>query len=213
MATLQPVQGQTNKQLGAVSNASCGEFQELLVTELQPRLYQQNYRGQTFCLSAASQTPTAFVGAAGGTPLLAIWNPANTGKNLVLIQAGIGVVAAASAAGLTQFRIYAGATAAITQATTTVPRNLASLAQNGSIATGFVDVALTSSTAMNYLLTMGNYYWGASGGDASFLSQPNTYNADGCIIVPPAAALAIGAVTIPTSMTNDAWLIWSEVSI
>src|ERR1017187_2094929 len=136
-------QGQTGKQLGQNIIAAVGEYSELLASELQPRYYEQAYRGQTFVLAAVAQAGTAYLGAAGGTPLVAVWNPTGSGKNLVLLQASTSIVATASAAGTTQFRLYAGPTVAITQATVTVPLNTASLVTSGSVAKGFVNVGLT----------------------------------------------------------------------
>lgn len=211
MALLQGNQNQTGKQVGQNLTAGFGEFSDVLVSELQPRYYEQAYRGQTFFFSTAAAAGTAYTGAAGGTPLLGLWNPAGTGKNLVLLQANVGVVASASAAGLTQFRLYGGATAAITQATVGTPVSTLSLTASGSVAKGFANVALTSSTALTYIKTIGNYYWATAA--AAFLMSPITYDCSGAIIVQPGNMIALGAVTIPTSMTNDAFLLWSEVAI
>jgi hypothetical protein len=183
----------------------------LLATELNPRYYEQAYLGQTFFTSTAAAAGTAFVGAAGGTPLLAVWNPAGSGKNLVLLQAMVGVVATATGAGTTQFRLYGGATAAITQATVATPVSCLSLAASGSVAKAYANVATTSSTALTYITTIGNYYWATAAG--AILTEPLIQDFSGAIIVAPGNMVAIGAVTILTSMTNDAYLLWSELPI
>jgi hypothetical protein len=183
----------------------------LLVTEYNPRYYQQAYLGQTFMLASTAMAGTGFAGAAGGTPLLGVWNPAGTGKNLIILQASVAVVATATGAGTTQFRLYGGPTAAITQATVTVPLNMLSLTASGSVAKGFVNAALTSSTAGNFLWSLGNYYWATAAG--AVITPPLYQDFSGSIIVPPGAYLALGAVTILTSMTNDASILWAEQPI
>ncbi len=183
----------------------------LLVTEFLPRYYEQAYLGQTFFTSTASAGGTAYVGAAGGTPLLAVWNPIGSGKNLVLLQAMVGVVATASGAGTTQFRLYGGPTAAITQATVATPVSTLSLAASGSVAKAFANVALTSSTALTFITTIGNYYWASAAG--AILSEPLIQDFSGAIIVAPGNMIAMGAVSILTSMTNDAYFLWSELPV
>jgi hypothetical protein len=207
---LQGNQGQTGKQVGQNITAGVGETSDLLVTELQARYYEQNYRGNTFFLSVASAAGTAFVGAAGGTPLLGIYNPAGSGKNLVLKAATVALVAAASAAGQTQFRIYAGVSALPT-GTLTSPVNANTLQPSGSVAKGIVNTAMTSSTAIQYVTTIGTYYWATAAG--AIFSPPISWDCAGQIIVAPGNLLALGSVTILTSMTNDASLFWDEVSI
>jgi hypothetical protein len=208
---LQGNQGQTGKQVGQNLTVGLGELSEVLVSELQPRFYEQAYRGQTFVASVAAAAGTAYTGAAGGTPLIAVWNPASSGKNLVLLRAGVAIVVGGSAAGFTPFRLYGGATAAITQATVLTPTNTGSLVASGSVAKAFANVATTSSTALTFLESVGNHAWYS--GVGVIVSPPMEWEHAGSILVPPGSMLALGAVTIPTSMTNDAWLVWSEVAI
>jgi hypothetical protein len=204
-------QNQTGKQVGQNIPASVGEFGDPLVSELQPRYYEQAYRGQSFILSVAAAAGTAYTGTSGGTPLLAIWNPPGSGKNLVLLRATTNVVVGGSAAGFTQFRLYGGPTVTITQATVTTPISTLSLSASGSVAKGYSNVATTSSTALSFLESIGAHAWYS--GVGVVLSPPITWDFAGGYIVVPGNMLALGAVTIPTSMTNDATLVWAEVAI
>ena len=215
MALLQGNQGQTGKQVGQNLTVGFGEYSDLLVTELQPRYYEQNYRGNEYFLSVAAAAGTAYTGAAGGTPLLAIHNPVGSGKNLVLTSAAISVVAAATANGQTQFRLYGGPSV-IPGGTIVVPVNALSFQKSGAVAIGVSNAAMTNSTALTYITTIGTYYFNVqttSGGPTSFLSPPVIWDAAGQIIIIPGNMLALGAATIPTSMTNDATLIWDEVPV
>ncbi len=212
MAVLQGNQGQTGKQVGANQTVSFGEFTDCLVTELQPRYYEQAYRGQTFFTSVASAAPTAYVGAAGGTPLVGLWNPAGSGKNLVLLRASIALAAQATTTlNTTSFRLYGGATAAITQATVSVPVSTLSLTGSGSVAKAYLNVALTSSTALTYIETIGSYWWSTAVGTA--LVPPVDWDFAGGIIVVPGNMIALGAYAALTAATYDAALVWSEVVI
>jgi len=216
-----PVAGQIGPSAAWGSDGSNVEFRqgrtgEMIVNELQGRYYEQNYRGNTFFLSVAAAGGTAYTGAAGGTPLLAIHNPPGSGKNLILKGAAVSVVVTASAAGMTQFRIYAGISVTPT-GTLVSPRSALNYASpGGSVALGVSNAAMTSSTALNYVLTIGTYQFAVqttSGGPTFMLVPPVLWDAGGQLIAPPGCMIALGAVTIPTSMTNDATLIWDEQPI
>lgn len=212
---LQGNQGQTGKQVGQNLTVGMGESSDILVTELQPRYYEQCYRGNTYFLSVAAAAGTAYTGAAGGTPLLAIHNPTGSGKNLVLKSAAVSVVAQATATGMTQFRIYSGPSVLPT-GTLVQPFSALTILTGGSIAKGVSNAAMTSSTALTYVATIGTYGFAVqttSGGPTYLLTPPVLWDAAGQIIVPPGNQLALGAVTIPTSMTNDATLIWDEIPV
>lgn len=211
---LQGNQGQTGKQVGANLSLGFGEFSESLVSELQPRYYEQAYRGQIFTIGTTAGSLTAYTGAAGGTPLLAVWNPAGSGKNLVVLQASAAIAAASSVAGNPCFRLYFGPTAAITQATVVAPFSTISGNATGSVAKAYQDVATTSSTALNYLLTLGTYYWATAAG--AFAMTPLVQDFSGSILVPPGNMIAVGssiATATMTSLAADAAFIWSEVAI
>src|SRR5712664_3100170 len=63
-----------------------------VVTDAHGRYQEAVLRGNVYSLSAAAAAPTAYTGAAAGTPLLAVFNPAGTGKALV----GLAVLAGMS---------------------------------------------------------------------------------------------------------------------
>ncbi len=207
---LQANQGVSGKQTGQNITVGVGEYSDVLVTELQAHYYQQAYRGGTYFTSIAAAAGTAYTGASGGTPLVGVYNPSNSGVNLVLKTASVSVVAAASVAGQTQFRVYGGSTVAPT-GTLVAPYSCLTLSQTGSKAKAINNAAMTSASALNYITTIGTYYWASAA--SAFLAAPLIWDAAGQIIVQPGNALCLGAVTIPTSMTNDATLVWDEVPV
>jgi hypothetical protein len=94
-------QGQTGKQVGQNLTVGFGEFSEQLVTELMARYYELTYRGQKFsaCLTAA--------GTIGVLTLTGVtyhlYNPANSGKNLVIIASSFAPSSATFAVGAVFF--------------------------------------------------------------------------------------------------------------
>jgi hypothetical protein len=215
MALLQGNQGQIGKQTGQNLTAGFGESSDLLVTELQARYYQQAYRGNTFFTSVSSAAGTAYTGASGGTPLVAIYNPVGSGVNAVLKTASVAVAATATATGHTTFRIYAGVTVLPT-GTFVVPFSANTWLQSGSKVKAVNNAAMTSASALNYVTTVGTFDWvlpGTAASVAEVIASPLIWDAAGQLIVPPGVALALGSTTIPTSMTNDASLFWDEVAI
>ena len=212
MALNQGNQGQSGKVLGSNLTASFGEYQETLVSELQPRYYQQNYRGQSYYTSITNAAVTAYSGAAGGTPLLGVWNPANSGKNLVILQAAASVYTAASGAGVCSMRIYGGVTAAVT-GTLVSPVSLFTFTSTGggSVARASSNAANTSSTALTYVMSIGSYYWASAAG--AILTAPLLSDIAGSLIVPPGSMIGLGGSVALTSATYDAYISWSEVPI
>ena len=195
---------------GALPILRAGNQLDLVVSELHAPYYEQAYRGNVFTLSLVTAAAiTAYVGAAAGTPMLGIFNPTGSGKNLVLLQANFADVVAASAAGTATFGIYYGATAAITQATVTNPTSALTQLASGSVATGFRNVALTGSTAATNVLPIGSYYWATAAGA---IQTPNAaVEPKGTILIPPGSYMALGGSAALTSATWIGSLTWEEV--
>jgi hypothetical protein len=202
-------QGQTGKQTGQGLAASFGEYSEQLATELMPRYYQNTYRGQKYFVNLTAGAATAFTGGAGGTPLLSIYNPVGSGKNLVLVSVNIANRVAASAVGTVTFNIWGGPSAANT-GTLVKPTNLLSLQTAGSVVAASSNAATTSTTAIPQILPVGTYYWATAAGA---ILAPISFDVAGMIIVAPGNLLALGATAALTSATFDATLVWDEVSV
>jgi hypothetical protein len=206
---MQGSQGQAGKQVGQNLTLGFGEYSDALVTELQPRYYQQNYRGNVYFLNASAVTATAYTGGAAGTPLLGVMNPLGSGKNLVFIGATIGNRAAASAAGVVTFNVWGGPSTNPT-GTQTNPTNMLSLTASGAVSRGFINTAMTGSTALNQIMPIGTYYWATA---ASALLSPVNSELAGSVIAIPGNMIALGATAALTSATWDATLIWAEIPV
>src|SRR5690348_8314168 len=98
-----------------------------VVTDAHAKYQEAILRGNTYSLSVAAGAPSAYTGAAAGTPLLAVYNPPNSGKVLVGMALLIGmstvpVITTASAA--TPVEAYVGTPGIIGTGTVTVPTNM-----------------------------------------------------------------------------------------
>lgn len=196
----------------AIVSSRAGQLGDTIVSELHARYYETNYRGNKFVLSVSTAAAiTAYTGAAGGTPMIGVFNPTGSGKNLVVSKVSIGNVVAASAAGTVAWGLYFGTTATITQATTTVPWSLSTQLQSGSVATGFRNVALTSGSAASNVIALGSYYWATQAGVADIFN--NAIDLEGALIIPPGAYVALGGSSALTSATWIGSLMWEEVPV
>lgn len=206
------VQGAVGKQAAADSsnpNVRQARTGDIVTSDGHGRYYETVSRGDVYRLSVAGATATAFTGGAAGTPLLGIYNPTGSGKNLVVLVVGVSNRVAASAAGTVDFALYQGVSAAPT-GTLTTPTNALTQAASGSVALGVVNAAATSTTATALQLPLGSYYWATAAGA---INNSVLYEPAGSVVVAPGQFLALGASAALTSATWNASVLWEEVTI
>jgi len=177
------------------------------VTDAHGRYFEAASRGKIYFMSVAAGAPTAYVGAAGGTPLIGIHNPVGSGKIASLLYASASPRIIASAIGLTDIAIWAGASVVPT-GTQTQPRSSATFAQGGEIL-GFSNTAMTGSTALNLALALNSYAWGTSVGVAA--ASATVIDLGGLIVLKEGTQAALGATVALTSVTWDVSLWWELV--
>lgn len=183
-----------------------------VVTDAHARYQEAVVRGNVYALTVAAGAVTAFTGGAAGTPLISVYNPVGSGKNLVLLYASVVGRVAASAAGTVGFNLWGGVSAANT-GTLTAPTNMYTLQKSGSVALGSSNAATSSSTAISGngpLANIGTYYWATAA--AAFVG-PLHYDIAGMIVCAPGNLVALGGTAALTSATYDASLVWEEVII
>lgn len=213
-----PVTGQVglvpSNRAGAGASALQMPLTEFGMSEIMPRYHAMNWSGQVFSASLFTAAAiSAYIGAAGGTPAIGIFNPTNSGKNLIPLFANYANVVAASAAGTVAWGLYYGPTATITgTASTTYPVSQLSLVKGASVASAFVNAALTSSTAATSFIPMGAYYWATAAG-AALVTPPVPYEFAGQLVIPPGSYMALGGSANLTSATWQAFLSWAELPI
>lgn len=210
MANLQGQVGPVTGSDGSNPNFRQGRTSELNTADAHGRYNELVARGNAYSLTVAAGAVSAFAGGAGGTPLISIFNPPGSGKNLSVLFASVSVHASASGAGIVSFSLWGGVSVANT-GTLTSPTNLLTLQTGGSVAKGSSNAATTSTTAISGngpLFNVGSYYWATA---AAATLGPLFADIGGAIVCAPGNLVAFGGSAALTSATYDASLIWEEL--
>ena len=179
----------------------------LLVSEYSPKYYNLAKQNRLFSLSALGINPSAFAGAAAGTPIFGLYNPGSV--DLIMIRLGVAIRTLGTAAASASVNVYGavqGATAPT--GTQTAPRNMFSLVQSGSAAIGMVNTANTGAVASSLLRASVSLSTVATA--VEFAVQLEDL-IDGQVIVPPQGYVAFGLSAALTGGSIDFDLLWAEL--
>lgn len=176
------------------------------VTDAHGRYFEATRLGNTYFASLAAGSPTAYVGAAGGTPLLAVHNPTGSNKVLALLAASAAARVVSATLGHTDIALWAGASVTPTGTQTSPKNGLTFL--SGGVGLGFSNAALTGSTALNLALPLTSYFWGTSVGVSTSTALVDLA---GLIVLMPGMQAAIGATVALSTITWDVSLWWEEI--
>lgn len=178
------------------------------VHDTHGRFLQAVLENRIFFMSLSAATPTAYVGAGGGTPLFAIHNPANSNKIACILIVGYAARGQVTAAGTTGLVLWSGPSVQGT-GTITQPKSALSLAQGGSLI-GFSNTVLTGSTALTVALPLNAFHLiGAT--PVSESNMNSIYDVGGIVLATPGNQIAIGMTTVPTGLTCDIAMYWEEI--
>jgi hypothetical protein len=213
------IQGQVgapalNASLGPGANPPVrqGNMGDLIVSELHGRYYETNYRGSLFGVALNSITVGATnispVNGTNTTPLLTIFNPIGSGKNLSLVKITQSLVSG-TPGGPFVWNVLA-LPQTITNTTFTTPFNLSTLQQAGSLAKVWTQQAIGSATvAGTAFRTAGGFAAAAAGAGV------NTYTEEyaGDFIVPQGTAVSLCAYATGTTHIFSAFVEWEELPV
>lgn len=188
---------------------------------MQAVLEERVFSGGVGLTAIANVTYTTATLGVTCTPIMGVWNPLGNTKNLVILQAVLGVTMTALQA--TGPGPYAWAVSSQNGAISTgaQPWNRRTLTQSGSVAKNMANAALTGLT--NNLVVLGASALG--GGSAAGFAvlgtaasvQPQLIagveNFDGSLVVPPGGVLALLSTTTAVAHSIVSNLIWEEVPI
>jgi hypothetical protein len=221
------LQGQVGQQQlgdGSLGSARLGRNGELIKSDLHGRFYEQAVRGNLFSFGS-SDTALAAVHAIATTgatakPVVGLWNPPNSGKNLVVLQANV-VMSTVGATGVNPAGLHwVYSTGNLVVTTGSTPVNLGSLYAAGSVAKAFaMATALTGLTnALKYLRASAMCPGLNAAGPATAITQPQNCtieNLDGQFIVPPGGviALQVGADVSANASNLSSGITWEEVAV
>ena len=202
-----------------------GRTGEQMVSDTHGRFYESAFRGTLFSAgmtltTIANATFTTGTLGATCTPIVGLWNPINSGKNLVVLQVRVQLVN--TALQMTGAGALMWATSTFQSAITTgiLPFNRLSLAAIGSVGKGFANTALTGLS--------GNLTVQEAAGLATHLSNLSTLqtaaglmpvmpqsldNVDGAIIVPPGGIIALLCTTTPVAVSAASSILWEETPV
>ncbi len=195
---------------GTPASFGAGWHNELLITELLPRYAYMALAGVLFSVVANAQaTPAAgYPLGAAGTPMVAIYNPPNSGKNLLVISGSVSVRAAGTVAAGT-FGWSGGPTTVITAAASTY-LNMLSLTNTGSVAKPYSATALTGSSALTAIRPLMS---AGAGVTQSQFANVCVDEVAGAMVVIPGNVIAISAAVTGTADTTDSALVWAELPV
>lgn len=194
---------------GSPASVNTGWHNELLKSDLLPKYAYLGLLGKVFLLGAPAANPTGFTGGAAGTPLLGVMNPAGSGVNLVFLMAGLTIRTEGTGTAGQDFNLYQGLSVLPT-GTVTVPTNTLSQQSSGSAAKGFVNTAMTGSTAINLALPLVSV--GVTPGTTATKDQiPGLFDISGLVIAAPGVLVALGASGTGTAASTDSVLYWAEL--
>jgi len=187
-----------------------GQLGDVIVSEVHGRYYETNYRGALFssfinALTIASTHATP-IAAGTGTPIIGIFNPAGSGKNLAIVRVQQATTSGTPGGPLLWNVIPNPQN--IT-ATFTAPYSNFNLAQQGSVARIFNNTALTGSTAGTAFRTAGGSAAVAATG--VILTYSEEYAGD--ILVVPGTMVALAATAAGTSHVISVFAEWEEIPI
>jgi hypothetical protein len=226
MALLQGNQGQAGKQVGQNLTVGFGEFSDVLVSELQPRFYEQNYRNSMFsigCTLTALSAATILL-TASAQPIVGIWNPLTSPVNLVVIQATLKDLlnTLTTPASPGDF-VWASSTGNTALTAGLSPFCRKTLQTNGSQARAFSLSTASLLTGLTNNLTVfepgdfvsSNVVGGVTitGSASENAGTIGVQNIDGGLIVPPGGVLALLNTVSTTAHSVAARLKWLEVPV
>lgn len=195
---------------GTTPAVRLGQLGDLIASELHGRFYETNYRGALFstfvnAMTVASTHVTP-IAAGTGTPILGIFNPAGSGKNLVLVRIQQATTSGTPGGPLVLNVIPNPQN--ITATFTTAYNNF-NLTQQGSVTKIWNNTAITGSTAGTAFRNAGGSAAVAATG--AILTYTEMY--DGALIVPPGFMLALAATATGTSHVINCYAEWEEVPV
>ena len=194
---------------GQLLNTRQGKMADLIVSELQGRLYEATYRGQVFTAANQAATVTT-VGLATTYTGISLSNPVGNTKNLALLGVGWSFPVAAPAAIVVALMVgYNGATN-VTHTTPITPKcNL--VGPGAGSPTGLADASSTLPTAPWIERILGKVDSGAVSVD----TQGGIANVqlEGGIILQPGAYAAIYTSTISAASGFFGSFQWAEMPV
>lgn len=211
------IEGKVGPQLlqdGANTQPRQGRSGEVCIQQTHADYYESTYRGSVFTCSTAAAgitlaaTSLSPLAAGTGTPIVGLYNPLSSGKNLVINKVNVGAITSSAATGniVWNYAINQTITAA---ANGTITNNFLGGAA-ASVVKAYVNTATTGSTIGIMFRPAFQLQFVTAAGEMVGSAEVNI---DGDIIVPPGAYLALANGVSSTTTVLSASITWEEVNI
>ncbi len=194
-----------------------GRQNDLIVSELHGRFYEQVSRGNVFALNLVATTTGVAAGninlaAAAASTQFAIWNPLTSSVNLSLLAVYFGITSGTIVGG-PLFHSYFGTTIP-TIASTGAAVNCQIGNTAGSVAKVMASAAGAALTGGSALLTLRPMTNGYSAGTYAALGGAVAFeNVDGSIVIKPGAGWVPTFAAAGTSVLSTWGAVWEEVPV
>lgn len=197
-----------------------------VVTDAHGRFQEAALRGSLFSAgmtltSISNVTFTTGTLGATCTPIIGVWNPLNSGKNVVILQARLQLVSTALSTPTGPGGLVwctAISQSAISTGITALSR--LSLAASGAVAKGYAGTALTGlsgNLTVQEASGFSTFPINATAAEtaAGFLpASPGGIDAiDGAFVIPPGAVIALLATTTPVAISAASAILWEEIPV
>jgi hypothetical protein len=197
---------------GAPAAVSTGWHNELIKSDLLPRYGYLALSGVVF--SAATVTGVALAALGTNSPIFTLWNPINSGKNLLLIDVSWGITAVTFAAADVTVTLGVGANVTAAPTTTTPIVGVNNLVGNGNKPQAFTYSQATLAAAPTASRHLGTVTLDTATTVAG-IANP-AYIKDeiaGALIIGPGSLAAIGGEGTPADITIVVAMTWAELPI
>jgi hypothetical protein len=196
---------------GANPTIRLGQLGDVVVSELHGRYYETTYRQSMFstfinALTLASTHATP-LSAGTGTPIIGIYNPIGSGKNMSIVRVQQATTSGTPGGPLV-WNIVPNPQN-ITASTNATAYNMATLQQTGSVTRMWNNTAVTGSTAGVAFRNAGGPTTTAVTG--AIFSYVEEYA--GSFIVPPGSMISLCCTAAGTSHVINCYLEWEEIPI
>lgn len=187
-------------------NALLAQLGELGVSEILPRYGALAWSGLMYTIGhsaaqALSVNSATFTG-------LAVANPANSGKNLMIVDCAMGIAAVVTT-GFGVPRLGYAAIVALTQGNATSSKGLPVLVGSGGSSVALCGASGTLGAAPTTLRPLQGEYWVTGGTGMSAVYTKDEIG--GAIIIPPGQMLTLDALVAASSVIAS--ITWAELPV
>ena len=197
------------KQTIGTPNNPGGFFGEATYSELNPAYYTLLKNGFVFCVTGFQQNAAAFTGGSAGTPLIGIYNPVNSTKDIVLLQTRLGIETTGTGTTTLALNYFAATQGGVAvTGTQTQCRNMYTMSTTGSVAYCMINTTNTAAVASNLIAS--SFSMGLTAATAVTDVQALVENVNGAIVIAPGNYLGWGVSAATTAAKLDVGMIWAE---